>query len=63
MPPLHPTVRIPELNPLTTGLDLDLADKLPIYIASENKTKRVSLQQLNTFFALGGGGGGQVGEA
>lgn len=58
MPPLHPTVRIPELNPLTTGLDLDLADKLPIYIASENKTKRVTLQQLNTFFALGGGGGG-----
>jgi hypothetical protein len=50
-----PTVRIPELSPLTAGLDLDLADQLPIYIASENKTKKVTLQSLNTFFATGGG--------
>lgn len=50
-----PTVRIPELAPLTTGLDLDLADQIPIYIASENKTKKVTLQSLNTFFATGGG--------
>lgn len=50
------TARIPELPPLTAGLDLDLSDKLPIYIASENKTRRVTLQQLNTFFATGGGG-------
>lgn len=51
------TVRIPELSPLTSGLPLDLADLVPIYIASENKTKRVSLQTLNTFFNTGGGGG------
>lgn len=52
-----PTVRIPELPALTVDLPLELADKLPIYIASENKTKKVTLQELNTFFALGGGGG------
>lgn len=52
-----PTVRIPELSPLTAGLDLDLADQLPIYISSENKTKKVTLQALNTFFNTGGGGG------
>lgn len=52
---VHATVRIPELAPLTVGVDLELADKLPIYIASENKTKKVTLQQLNTFFATGGG--------
>lgn len=52
-----PTVRIPELAPLTEGLDLALTDKLPIYISAENKTKRVTLQDLNTFFNTGGGGG------
>lgn len=51
------TVRIPELAPLTVDLPLALTDKLPIYIASENKTKRVDLQSLNTFFNTGGGGG------
>jgi hypothetical protein len=50
-----PTVRIPELAGLTEGLDLALSDKLPIHINSENKTKKVTLQQLNTFFATGGG--------
>lgn len=52
-----PTVRIPELAVLTDGLPLDLADQIPIYIASEDKTKRVTLQTLNTFFNTGGGGG------
>lgn len=56
MPPLS-TVKINELNPLTVGLELDNADKLPIYIASENKTKRVSLQELSNFLITGGGGG------
>ena len=51
------TVRIPELAPLTVDLPLALTDKIPIYIASENKTKRVDLQTLNTFFNTGGGGG------
>lgn len=50
------TARIPELSPLTSGLPLNMADQLPIYIASENKTKRVTLEDLNTFFSLGGGG-------
>lgn len=53
---VHSTVRIPELANLTDGLPLALADKMAIYIASENKTKQVSLQALNTFFATGGGG-------
>jgi len=52
---LVPTVKIPELQPLTVGLDLDNADKLPIHIFSENKTKRVSLQQLSQFIVSGGG--------
>lgn len=59
MPPLA-TVRIPELPPLTSGVELDLQDKLPIYIVTENRTRRVTLQELNTFFALGGGGGGHA---
>lgn len=50
------TARIPELSPLTTGLPLDMGDQLPIFISSENKTKKVSLSDLNTFFNLGGGG-------
>ncbi len=51
------TARVPELPPLTGGLVLDLADVLPIYISSENKTKKVPLSVLNTFFNTGGGGG------
>jgi hypothetical protein len=54
MPPV-PTVRIPELSPRTTGLDLSLTDQIPIWISEEDKTKKVSLQDLNTFFATGGG--------
>lgn len=50
------TARIPELSALTTGLPLNMADQLPIFISSENKTKKVSLEDLNTFFNLGGGG-------
>ncbi len=51
------TARIPELSPLTVDLPLSLADLIPIWVASENKTKKVSLQALNTFFNTGGGGG------
>jgi hypothetical protein len=51
------TVRIPELPSRTAGLDLSFSDLLPIYIASENKTRRVDLQSLYTFFQSGGVGG------
>ncbi len=51
-----PTARIPELNSLTVDLPLEVDDLIPIFIASENKTKKVSLGKLNTFFNLGGGG-------
>lgn len=52
-----PTVRIPELPTLSEGVELNLADMLAIFIASENKTKKVTLSDLNTFFNTGGGGG------
>jgi len=51
------TARIPELSPLTVDLPLELADQVPIYIASENLTKKVPLSLLNTFFNTGGGSG------
>lgn len=57
MPPLL-TSRINELPPKTVGIDLSLSDLIPVWIASENKTKRITLQALNTFFDNGGGGGG-----
>src|SRR5438105_5891150 len=53
---LLPTVRIPELPPKTVDLDLDLADRMPLWISAENKTKYATLQQLYTFFQTGGGG-------
>lgn len=56
MPPLVPTVKIKELQPLTVGLALNNADKIPIHISSEDKTKRVSLQELSQFLVTGGGG-------
>ncbi len=49
------TVRIPELANLTSGVELDPADKFPVYIVSENKTKQATLQDLLAFVDGGGG--------
>lgn len=58
MPLVNPiTVRIPELPAKTTDLALSLFDRLPIWIQSQNKTKRIDLQDLYSFFLSGGGGG------
>lgn len=51
------TVRIPELPPLTEGLDLSFSDNMPIWVEAENKTRKVTLQALYTFFQTGGDGG------
>lgn len=42
---------------MPSGDDLEVADLIPLYDASTNKTRYASLQELNEWFALGGGGG------
>lgn len=51
------TARIPELSPLTVDLPLTLDDLIPIWVASENKTKKVPLQAINDLITLGPGAG------
>jgi len=49
------TVRIPELP---QNLDaLSLADRVPLWVSSVNKTKYTTLEDLYTFFQTGGSGG------
>ncbi|MEO6610752.1 MAG: hypothetical protein ABIT05_01425 [Chitinophagaceae bacterium] len=50
------TVRIPELPARTSGLDLSLEDKLPIWVKSQNKTKQIDLQDLYDLIHEGGSG-------
>lgn len=48
------TVRIPELPENTYELSAD--DKVPVWVASDNKTRHETLGDLMTFFGLGGDG-------
>lgn len=52
---VHLTARIPELAAKTVDLELSNSDLLPVYIAAENKTKKVSLQDFITHMQTGGG--------
>jgi len=45
------------LPPLLEDLPLSFSDRLAIWVASENKTKRVDLQSIYTFLLTGGNGG------
>jgi hypothetical protein len=46
------TARIPELPP--KSLDLSLADLIPYYVSSENKTRKITVQQFMDFLLSGG---------
>ena len=50
--PILPTVRISELAPLL--IDLSLEDRLPVWIASDNRTRYVEVQKILDFMVSGG---------
>jgi hypothetical protein len=51
------TARIPELSPVPVDIPLTLADEIPYYSYTDNKTRRTTFQKLSDLLEFGAGGG------